>query len=117
MQTYNGSCHCGDVTFSFNSATITEGARCNCSICRRKGAVMSTFTLPPEQINIEAEEDTLGLYQFDTKVAQHYFCKACGIYPFHQTMSKPGEYRINLGCLDGVDTEQLTIQLFDGKSI
>ena len=117
MQTYTGSCHCGKVTFTFKNEVITQGARCNCSICHRKGAVMSTFTLPPEQISIEAEEGTLGLYQFDTKVAKHYFCKTCGIYPFHQTMSKPGQYRINLGCLDDIDTEQLDIQLFDGKSI
>lgn len=117
MQTYTGSCHCGKVTFSFKNEAITQGARCNCSICRRKGATMSTFTLPPGQINITAEEGSLGLYLFDSKVAQHYFCKNCGIYPFHQTMSKPGEYRINLGCLDDIDTTTLDITHFDGKSI
>jgi len=117
MKNYQGSCHCGNVTFSFDSKTITQGARCNCSICQRKGAVMSVFTLPPGQIDIKAEEGTLGLYQFDTNVAQHYFCKRCGIYPFHQTMSKPGQYRINLGCLADLDVEKLDIQIFDGKSI
>ena len=117
MKNYKGSCHCGNVTFSFGSETITQGARCNCSICQHKGAVMSVFTLPPEHIEIAAEKEALGLYQFDTNVAKHYFCKNCGIYPFHQTMSKPGQYRINLGCLDDMDIEQLEIQLFDGKSI
>lgn len=117
MQTYHGSCHCGVIRFSFQSGPIERGIRCNCSICRRKGALMSDFTLAPEEFHYEAEEGALGLYQFDTKVAEHYFCKRCGIYTFHVTFRKPGHFRVNLGCIDGVDTESLEYTLFDGKSL
>ena len=78
---------------------------------------MSDFTLAPEEFSIEEKNDSLGLYQFDTKVAKHYFCKSCGIYPFHETMRIPGNYRVNLGCIDAIDSNNLKVDIFDGKSI
>ncbi len=117
MDKHLGSCHCGAIKFSFNYREITSGVRCNCSICKRKGAVMSKFTLSPVEIDIDVINDALGTYQFGTNIAKHHFCKVCGIYPFHQTMSKPGEYRVNLGCIDILDTNTLKIDLFDGKDL
>jgi len=117
MKTYNGTCHCGSIAFAFAHEEITTGLRCNCSICRRKGAAMSDFTLQPDQLDIKVEGDNLGLYQFDSNIAKHYFCKTCGIYPFHETLRKPGHYRVNLGCIDEIDTNTLNIAKFDGKSI
>lgn len=117
MTAYTGSCHCGNIEFSFEHGNIDSGIRCNCSICRRKGALMSPFTLAPDELNITVKNDALGLYQFGNKVARHYFCKTCGIYPFHETMRKPGHYRVNLGCIDVVDTFELKVDVFDGKSL
>lgn len=117
MSVYNGSCHCGSISFSFEHEEIKTGLRCNCSICRRKGAVMSPFTLSPEELEIKIENDALGLYQFGSKIAEHYFCKTCGIYPFHVTIRKPGHYRVNLGCIDAIDTNTLVVDIFDGKSL
>lgn len=117
MKTYKGICHCGAISFEFEHDEITDGLRCNCSICRRKGAVMSAFTIPPEKLHIAAEEDSLGVYEFGTSTAKHFFCKKCGIYPFHQTLRKPGHYRVNLGCIDGFDTNSISVDVFDGRRI
>jgi len=117
MKTYRGTCHCGAISFAFEHDEIKSGLRCNCSICKRKGAVMSEFTIQPENIKFKVENGALGLYQFDTNIAKHYFCKTCGIYPFHQTMRKPGHYRVNLGCIDEIDTSAINVDIFDGKSI
>lgn len=117
MREYKGSCHCGAISFSFKQEEIDKGLRCNCSICRRKGAVMSAFTLAPDEISIEEKGGALGSYEFGTRVAKHHFCTICGIYPFHQTLRKPGHYRVNLGCIDDIDTSELQVGLFDGKSI
>jgi len=114
---YQGSCHCGAIRFEFNSITIDSGLRCNCSLCKKKGAVMTSFALAPEDINVVVEEDALSVYQFDSGVAQHYFCNRCGIYPFHQTLSKPGHYRVNIGCLDSVDSLALKTDTFDGQAL
>ena len=116
-QTFNGSCHCGAVRFSYQGEAIEKGLRCNCSICKRKGALMSSEVIAPEALQIDAEKGTLGLYQFGEGTAKHFFCTRCGIYPFHQTVRKPGHYRVNLGCLEGVDTFALPFDLFDGKHL
>lgn len=110
---YSGSCHCGAVTFRFQSEEIQSGLHCNCSICRRKGALMTNFTIAPENMLIVSGQDNLGLYQFDTRIAKHYFCKTCGIYPFHETFIKPGHFRVNLGCIDGIDPFQLPLEVHD----
>lgn len=116
-KTYSGSCHCGAIHFSFESEEITQGLRCNCSICTRKGAMMSHYVIPEDELKIESGEESLTLYQFGAKTAKHFFCKQCGIYPFHETARMPGHYRVNLGCIDGVDPDQLKADLFDGKNL
>lgn len=78
---------------------------------------MSSFTLAPATLDIVVKNDSLKLYQFGSKVAKHYFCRVCGIYPFHETKRNPGEYRVNLGCIEEVDINTLDITTFDGKSI
>ncbi len=114
---YHGSCHCGAVTFSFESPEITTAIRCNCSICRRKNALMTPFALAPEQLRIEVKGDALATYTFGNEIAQHHFCKQCGIYPFHQTLRNPGHYRVNIHCIDGLDSSKLNCELFDGASL
>ncbi len=114
---YSGSCHCGDVQFSFSSEPITEGLRCNCSICTRRGAVVTPFVIPPEDLSINAGEDVLGTYAFGSMVAKHHFCRRCGIYPFTQSKMRPGQYRINLGCVENIDIFTLPVTVFDGRSI
>jgi len=116
MNTYNGSCHCGEITFTFEHDKIENGLRCNCSICRRKGAVMSDFTISPNDFSISENLSALGKYQFDTKIANHYFCKKCGIYPFHETLVNPGHFRVNLGCIEEIDIESIQVRIHDGKN-
>ena len=112
MQT--GSCHCGTVRFEVDSE-IEEFRRCNCSICRRKGAVM--VTAKKEDFRIVAGEDNLSLYQWNTNTARHHFCKTCGIYTHHWRRSAP-QYGYNLGCVEGINIEDYTdIPMGNGKSM
>lgn len=117
MPNYRGSCHCGSISYTFTAPVIDQGLRCNCSICVRKGAVMTAFTVAPEDIQIEILADALATYQFGSKVARHHFCKKCGIYTFHETMIKPGHFRINLGCVEGVKSLELPVEVFNGTSL
>jgi hypothetical protein len=116
-QHYEGSCHCGAIRFSYDGEEITAGLRCTCSICSRKGAMMSPEVIPVEKLNVEATPEDLGLYQFDTKIAKHYFCRRCGIYTHNETARKPGHYRVNLGCIEGLDTSAFEVTVFDGKNL
>jgi hypothetical protein len=113
MQTYRGSCHCQRVQFEIRS-TLDPSKRCNCSLCRRRGAVMTR--VPAESFKLLSGEDSLGLYQFNTRVAKHYFCKVCGIYTFHRPRVAPELYGVNVGCLEGVDPLALEVGLIDGAA-
>ncbi|SAK48021.1 aldehyde-activating protein [Caballeronia temeraria] len=112
--TLKGACHCGAVTFEVDTPP-EPAVRCNCSFCRRRGAVMSA-PFVKEKLRILSGEDELTLYQFNTQVAKHFFCKRCGIYTFHQTRSNPDEWRVNLGCIDDVDAYSLDAPVKDGAS-
>ena len=60
-QVKKGACHCGAVEFEVRlEEELQKGARCNCSLCRRKGAVMAL--VPREHIKIVQGEDKLTLY-------------------------------------------------------
>ena len=115
--TYQGSCHCGDIKFTFESEEIKKGLRCTCSMCVRKGALMLLEAIPPERIHVDTNANNLGVYQFGIKTAKHYFCKNCGIYTFHETARKVGHFRVNLGCVNGIDPLALDVEVFDGKNL
>jgi hypothetical protein len=113
MKTHHGACHCGRVRFEIRS-TLQPSNRCNCSLCRRRAAVMTR--VPASDFTLLAGEDALGLYQFNTRVAKHYFCKTCGIYTFHRPRVAPELYGVNVGCLEGVDPLALEVGLIDGEA-
>ena len=79
--------------------------------------MMSPEAIPPERLTIDADKGALGLYQFGKKTAKHYFCKTCGIYTFHKTARQPGHFRVNLGCIEGVDPFTLEAEVFDGRHL
>lgn len=60
-------------------------------------------------------EDSLSPYEWNTRIAQHYFCRHCGIHPVHRERSDPTEYGVNLHCLDGFDPAALPTKLGKGK--
>ena len=111
------TCHCGCVEAEIN-VPINELAKivkCNCSICKRKNATMGM--VKNEDFKITKGEDKLSLYQYHTKVANHYFCKECGIYTHHKMRSKPDTYGLNVGCIDEIDQFKLeNIGLNDGHN-
>ena len=115
VKTYTGHCHCGAVRFRITTEEITRGMRCNCSICVRKGVVMSVPYFSPQEIQVEGRE-ALTLYQWGDRMVNNWFCRTCGIHPFHDVTEKTGHYRVNLGCIDGLDVLSLPIELVDGKA-
>ena len=108
------SCHCGAVVLEIDLPDgIVDPRHCDCSICRRKGAVVASVLL--SGIKIIQGEAVLQLYQFNTQTAKHYFCSVCGIYTHHQRRSNPHLYGYNVGCLEGVNPYQIpNIKIYDG---
>ena len=117
MSQLNGQCHCGTIKFTVDSSGGPQGLRkCNCSICRRKNVVMATAKLPEFQIT--AGEDKLNLYQWNTKIAKHYFCSVCGIYTHHQRRAAPDEYGFNAACIERIKVADLEeVPTIDGAAM
>ncbi|EPN4796614.1 GFA family protein [Vibrio alginolyticus] len=108
------SCHCGKVELELALPNgIEKPRRCDCSMCRRRGAIVAS--VPLNGIRIVQGEDVLKQYQFYTHTAKHFFCGECGIYTHHQRRSDPSEYGYNVGCLEGVNPYDLgAIEVMDG---
>ena len=103
---HRASCHCGAVVLELDLPDgVVDPRRCDCSMCRRRGAIVAT--VPQEAIHIVQGQSQLKLYQFNTRTAKHYFCGNCGIYTHHQRRSNPDQYGYNVGCLEGVNPYDL----------
>lgn len=113
---YEGTCHCGAVTFSVKADLPAEAMSCNCSHCRRKGFLL-TF-VPVEMLSVTSGEDELTEYRFNTHKIAHLFCKTCGTQAFGQGEGPDGSKMaaINLRCVPDADLDALSIQKVDGAS-
>ncbi|HMI97790.1 MAG TPA: GFA family protein [Micropepsaceae bacterium] len=114
MAVHIGSCHCGAVEFEIHS-DLTSVLICDCSLCKRKNAIMTR--VPKEEFRLLKGEGDLALYQWNTKIAKHYFCKHCGIYTHHQPRTAPDMIGVNLGCIDTIDARALPVQKAEGSKL
>ncbi len=107
IKTYQGSCHCGAVTFEADLDLAESTYRCNCSICRRTRFWPAVAR--EEGFRLLSGESELTQYLFNSKKNQHYFCKHCGVRSFGIGTETPiGKmYGVNLGCLSDVTEEEL----------
>lgn len=101
-----GQCHCGAVVLDVAlSDGFVTARRCDCSFCRRRGAIV--VSAPLSGVIIVQGQDNLTRYQWNTMTATHWFCKTCGIYTHHQRRSNPNEYGVNVAILAGINPRDL----------
>jgi hypothetical protein len=114
MQKYQGSCHCGAVRFEITT-DFPELTTCDCSICRRKNALM--VKVHESDFRLVAGQESLSTYQFHTRTARHYFCSVCGIYPFHRKRVAPDHYGVNVFCLENFDPSGIPVRAAAGSGM
>jgi hypothetical protein len=114
MTLCNGSCHCGAVKFRVD-ADITEATTCDCSLCVKRNAVM--VKVPERALTVLQGQDMLTLYQWNMRIARHYFCKQCGIYVFHRKRSAPDHFGVNVHCLDDFDARSVPVRATEGANM
>ena len=114
MASYDGSCHCGAVRFTIET-DFQELPTCDCSICRRKNAL--TVKVPEQHMTVHSGSENLAEYRFHTGTARHFFCKTCGIYPFHRKRVTPDFYGVNVFCLEDFDPEGIPVRASVGKGM
>jgi len=109
---YQGSCHCGAVQFEVEAEESVEVENCNCSICNMTGFLH--LIVPRRHFKLLTQEDAITTYTFNTGVAQHKFCKTCGIKSFYIPRSNPNGVDVNLRCLTP-QPKEVKIVDFDGQ--
>jgi hypothetical protein len=106
-----GGCHCGAIRFE---ADIPDGAAaqtCTCSICAMTGFIH--VIVPASRFRLLSGRNELTAYRFNTGVAEHLFCKVCGVKSFYRPRSNPDGWSVNARCLD--DAPPLDLSEFDGR--
>ena len=107
-----GSCHCGKVTIEVPGAPEWVG-RCNCSFCRRIGALMAYY---PDDGGVRVEGETAAYIWGDKMISLHH-CPACGCFTdWRSTGESYGKVGVNARLLDGY-SERDGRSLFDGRAI
>jgi hypothetical protein len=113
---YQGSCHCGKVSFEVHGE-IKEAMACNCSMCQRKGSLL-WFVLRND-LKLLSPENSANTYTFDKHVIKHRFCPVCGIHPYGEGVDPSGNAMaaINIRCIEDIDLASIPVQHFDGRSV
>ena len=65
---YQGSCHCGAVTFTVEGDVPGEAISCNCSHCRRKGFLLSF--VPADKFTLDSHarlHEAIEQYLFEER--------------------------------------------------
>lgn len=114
MQVFEGSCHCGTVRFRVTAA-VTEITTCDCSLCSMRNALM--LKVPEQALTLLKGEESLTLYQWNTRRAKHYFCRHCGIYVFHRKRAAPDHFGVNVFCLEGFDHASVPVRATEGANM
>ena len=112
-----GSCHCGRVQFEVSlDKDFSEALSCNCSICQRKGTLLSF--VPKTQLKMMSGAESLQDYQFAKKRIHHTLCKVSGVPPFSSAIAPdgPDTAAINVRCIENIDLDSLRIHKYDGKN-
>lgn len=114
MTVHKGGCHCGRVRFEVTAPADLDVSECNCSMCRMTGYLH--LIVRRADFHMLSGESELTTYTFNTGVAQHYFCKHCGIKPFYVPRSNPEGYSVNARCLDPGTVTSMHVEPFDGQN-
>src|SRR5262245_45867586 len=95
------SCHCGSVTLELPRPprTLTQ---CNCSICRRYGALWAYYRR--RSVRVKAAPEALVTYLWRKQVREFQHCKRCGCVTHYQHRVKRQ---------DGTDTLAVNVRNVD----
>ena len=56
-----------------------------------------------KELRVTQGQDFLCLSRWNTREAEHYFCKKCGIYTHHVMRGATDYIGVNMACIEGFD--------------
>lgn len=112
------TCHCENITIEIKKEAdeIGDYTECNCSICRRLGALW--FGFHPSEVNITTKsEPTVAYVRSAGNIAFHH-CQKCGCTTHYETTENcvMDKIAINGRLLEFEEKAQITHKKFDGAT-
>jgi len=106
------SCHCGAIRLEVD-AELDELLQCNCSTCRRFGAIH--WYVDSSKVTLLDRKQSLATYVWRGLHEGHHFCPTCGA-SIMRTGYPNGTIALNAGCIEGIDIFELDVPRFDGRT-
>ena len=116
MTRHSGSCHCGEVSFTFETAKPFTPRACQCSFCRRHNA--RSVSDPEGEAVLTLGPDTKR-YRFGTRSSDFLICGRCGIYVGSLAVLGDGTFTVlNLNAFNDPRLELSgEPMVYDGESV
>ena len=111
---HRGGCHCGRVEYEVRAPVDIDASQCNCSICSMTGFLH--LIVSRDAFRLLKGKDELETYTFNTGVAQHYFCRHCGVKSWYVPRSHPNGISVNVNCLRRETIASIRVESFDGRN-
>jgi hypothetical protein len=107
-------------------ADIDHVRSCDCSICRRRGALI--VRVDAAQFRLLSDWDALMTYRWGSGTATDYICKTCGILPFRKPSLPTAEetqagmqpfhgWAVNARCLEDFDLDSVPVRKIHGSRL
>ena len=108
------SCHCGALRLEIEGDVPTTLTSCNCSFCRRSGALMAYYR--PAQVKVLAAPDTTDEYIWGDKCLAQVRCRGCGGLSHWRSLDPNETERmgVNARLFEDVELDKIRIRRFDG---
>ena len=109
------SCHCGAVRLEIarKPRSLTD---CNCSICRRYGALWSYHVRKSVKV-VCSTPDALTAYSWRGKRLKFQHCTRCGCVVYHEPARERGDdatLGVNARMMDPADIADVRVRRLDG---
>ena len=116
----NGSCHCGNISFTLKwepDPTEIPARACDCTFCTKHGGVWTSN--PRGVLRVTVRDPTQRRpYQFGTRTADFHICTRCGIVPVVTSHIDGHRYAVvSVNAFEGVPASLLKrgAASFDGE--
>ena len=109
------SCHCGAISIGL-SRTPRALTDCNCSVCRRYGALWAYYK--KKDVRIRGARGAKSSYSWGERNIRFVRCRNCGCVTHWEEVNRSGSGRmgINARNLDPVVVMNIRIRHLDGAS-
>jgi hypothetical protein len=109
----SATCHCGAIQIALPHAPETVTS-CNCSICRRLGALWAFY--PLNAVIVNADADRIDEYVWGKATRRFVRCSTCGCttHVLPVNLQPDGKIEVNIRLFEPAEVGAFRVRHFDG---